>query len=77
MQSAKEENGSFQRTKNEALLTAGMGYGRRKALLMETFWSIVLPGLLNIGWEAVSAISRWMMENSFSIVVYLLKLYIF
>jgi hypothetical protein len=35
-------------------LTAGMGYGRRKALLMEAFWSIVLPGLLNIGWEAVS-----------------------
>ena len=43
-----------QRAKNESLLTAGMGYGRRKAQLMEAFWEILLPGLLDVGWEAVS-----------------------
>jgi hypothetical protein len=41
------------RAKNEALLTAGMGYGNKKRAQLEAFWSIVWPGLLSIGWKAV------------------------
>ena len=38
----------------EALLTAGMGYGRRKRQSLAAFWSIAWPRLEKIGWKRVS-----------------------
>lgn len=38
----------------EALLTAGMGYGRKKRSSLAAFWSIVWPMLEKIGWKRVS-----------------------
>jgi hypothetical protein len=42
------------RAKNEALLTAGMGYGNKKKRDLEAFWNMVVPGLLDIGWQMQS-----------------------
>jgi hypothetical protein len=50
----KKDDATSVRAKNEALLTAGMGYGNKKKALLEAFWSIILPGLLDIGWNTVS-----------------------
>ena len=53
----KEETYSAETAKarnKEALLTAGMGYGKRKRETLDAFWSIVWPGLENIGWKRVS-----------------------
>ena len=52
-------NGAFENSKarnKEAVLTAGMGYGRKKRQSLDAFWSIVWPGLEKIGWNRVSAI---------------------
>ncbi|KAG7359064.1 PHD-finger domain containing protein [Nitzschia inconspicua] len=46
-------NDTSAKGKNEALLTAGMGYGNKKKADLEAFWNIVLPGLLDIGWEVI------------------------
>jgi hypothetical protein len=50
----RKEDATSIRVKNEALLTAGMGYGNKKKAHLEAFWSIILPGLLEIGWKTVS-----------------------
>jgi hypothetical protein len=50
----RKEDVTSIRAKNEALLTAGMGYGNKKKAHLEAFWSIILPGLLDIGWKTVS-----------------------
>lgn len=43
------------RAKNkEAILTAGMGYGKRKRESLAAFWSIVWPRLEIIGWKRVN-----------------------
>jgi hypothetical protein len=49
----KKEDATSIRAKNEALLTAGMGYGNKKKAHLEAFWNIILPGLLNMGWKTV------------------------
>lgn len=42
------------RAKNkEAILTAGMGYGKRKRESLAAFWSIVWPRLETMGWKRV------------------------
>ena len=51
------ENGAVDNTKarnKEAILTAGMGYGRKKRQNLNAFWSIVWPGLEKTGWKRVS-----------------------
>ncbi|VEU33474.1 unnamed protein product [Pseudo-nitzschia multistriata] len=37
----------------EAILTGGMGYGRKKRQALDAFWSILWPGLEKIGWKRI------------------------
>lgn len=39
----------------EAILTAGMGYGRKKRQALAAFWSTAWPKLEKIGWRRVSS----------------------
>jgi len=57
--SSTSSSGAFENSKarnKEAVLTGGMGYGRKKRQSLNAFWSIVWPGLEKIGWNRVSAI---------------------
>ena len=48
------EEGNTRARNKEAILTAGMGYGKRKRELLSAVWSIVWPRLEKIGWKRVS-----------------------
>lgn len=55
-ETASEIAAEIQRkAKQEAYLTSGCGYGRKKQKLVRDFWNVIWPGLEKVGWKKVCA----------------------
>lgn len=52
--------------KLEAVLTSGCGVGKSKQKIMDAFWNIVWPQLLDLGWTKVGFVMQLSKQVGFN-----------
>ena len=75
-----QTNGSVKSSKaknKEALLTAGLGYGRKKRETLAVFWGTVWPSLEKIGWKRVSDFRETKVFVSFPVLKFKFRMHYF